>query len=294
MGANPHANGGILLRDLRMPDFRDYAADVPSPGRARYRRHTCARAFPARCGQAQQRAAQLPGLWPGRDALQRPGGRLFEVTRTPMGRRDPTKRRIPRARMDACWTRCSASTNAKAGSRATCSPGGMGLFNCYEAFIHIIDSMFNQHAKWLKVTAHLSWRRKIASLNYLLASHVWRQDHNGFTHQDPGFIDHVMNKKAEVVRVYFPPDANCLLSVMDHCLRSRHYVNVVIAGKHPAPQWLTVDAAIKTLHRRVSAFGSGPATTRTLRPTWSWPAVATCPRWRRSPQSPSCASICPT
>ena len=121
--------------------------------------------------------------------------------------------------------------------------GRHGLFNCYEAFIHIVDSMFNQHAKWLKVTRSLPWRRKIASLNYLLASHVWRQDHNGFTHQDPGFIDHVVNKKAEIVRVYLPPDANCLLSVMDHCLRSRHYVNVVIAGKHPAPQWLTMDAA---------------------------------------------------
>ena len=123
--------------------------------------------------------------------------------------------------------------------------GRHGLFNSYEAFIHIVDSMFNQHAKWLKVTADLPWRRKIASLNYLLASHVWRQDHNGFTHQDPGFIDHVVNKKAEVVRVYLPPDANCLLSVMDHCLRSRHYVNVVVAGKHPAPQWLTMDAAVK-------------------------------------------------
>ena len=122
--------------------------------------------------------------------------------------------------------------------------GRHGLFNCYEAFIHIVDSMFNQHAKWLKVTSRLPWRRKIASLNYLLASHVWRQDHNGFTHQDPGFIDHVVNKKAEIVRAYLPPDANCLLSVIDHCLRSRHYVNVVIAGKHPAPQWLTMDAAV--------------------------------------------------
>jgi xylulose-5-phosphate/fructose-6-phosphate phosphoketolase len=123
--------------------------------------------------------------------------------------------------------------------------GRHGLFNCYEAFIHIVDSMFNQHAKWLKITSHLPWRRKIASLNYLLASHVWRQDHNGFTHQDPGFIDYVMNKKAEIVRVYLPPDANCLLSVMDHCLRSRHYVNVVVAGKHPSPQWLTMDAAVQ-------------------------------------------------
>jgi xylulose-5-phosphate/fructose-6-phosphate phosphoketolase len=122
--------------------------------------------------------------------------------------------------------------------------GRHGLFNCYEAFIHIVDSMFNQHAKWLKVTAALPWRAKIASLNYLLSSHVWRQDHNGFTHQDPGFLDHVINKKAEIVRVYLPPDGNCLLSVMDHCLRSRHYVNVIVAGKHPAPQWLTMEAAI--------------------------------------------------
>jgi xylulose-5-phosphate/fructose-6-phosphate phosphoketolase len=121
--------------------------------------------------------------------------------------------------------------------------GRHGVFNCYEAFAHIVDSMFNQHAKWLKVTLRIPWRRKIASLNYLLSSHVWRQDHNGFTHQDPGFIDHVVNKKAEIIRVYLPPDANCLLSVIDHCLRSRHYVNVVVAGKHPAPQWLTMDAA---------------------------------------------------
>jgi xylulose-5-phosphate/fructose-6-phosphate phosphoketolase len=122
--------------------------------------------------------------------------------------------------------------------------GRHGLFNCYEAFIHIIDSMFNQHAKWLKVTSELPWRSKIASLNYLLSSHVWRQDHNGFTHQDPGFIDHVATKKAEIVRIYLPPDANCLLSIMDHCLRSRHYVNVIVAGKHPAPQWLTMDEAV--------------------------------------------------
>jgi xylulose-5-phosphate/fructose-6-phosphate phosphoketolase len=123
--------------------------------------------------------------------------------------------------------------------------GRHGVFNCYEAFVHIVDSMFNQHAKWLKVTRGLPWRRRIASLNYLLSSHVWRQDHNGFTHQDPGFIDVVINKKAEIVRVYLPPDANCLLSVMDHCLRSRHYVNVVVAGKHPAPQWLPMDAAVQ-------------------------------------------------
>ena len=154
--------------------------------------------------------------------------------------------------------------------------GRHGLFNCYEAFIHIVDSMFNQHAKWLKVTAGLPWRRKIASLNYLLASHVWRQDHNGFTHQDPGFLDHVVNKKAEVVRVYLPPDANCLLSVMDHCLRSRHYVNVVVAGKHPAPQWLAMDAA-SIIAARASASGSGPAMTSAASRMWSWPAAGDVP-----------------
>ncbi len=132
--------------------------------------------------------------------------------------------------------------------------GRHGLFNSYEAFIHIVDSMFNQHAKWLKITKHLDWRRQIASLNYLLASHVWRQDHNGFTHQDPGFIDHVLNKKAEIVRVYLPPDANCLLSVMDHCLRSRHYVNVMVAGKHPAPQWLTMGQAVAHCTRGIGIW----------------------------------------
>ena len=145
--------------------------------------------------------------------------------------------------------------------------GRHGLFNSYEAFIRIVDSMFSQHAKWLKVTLELPWRRKIASLNYLLASHVWQQDHNGFTHQDPGFLDHVINKKADVVRVYLPADANCLLSVFDHCLRSRHYVNVVVAGKHALPQWLTMEQAVDSLHARASASGNGRATTRAPNPT---------------------------
>ena len=150
--------------------------------------------------------------------------------------------------------RCSASISARAGSKGYLLTGRHGLFNTYEAFVHIVDSMFNQHAKWLKVTPRLAWRRPIASLNYLLASHVWRQDHNGFTHQDPGFIDHAVNKKAEVVRVYLPPDANCLLSVMDHCLRSRHYINIVVAGKHAAPQWLEHGrrgAALRGRHRHL-------------------------------------------
>ena len=169
--------------------------------------------------------------------------------------------------------------------------GRHGFFSCYEAFIHIIDSMFNQHAKWLKVCNHIPWRRPIASFNYFLSSHVWRQDHNGFSHQDPGFIDHVVNKKAEVIRVYLPPDANCLLSVTDHCLRSRNYVNVVVAGKQPAPQWLTMDQAIKHC-TRASASGSGPATTRGASRTWSWPAAATCRRSRRWRRSSCCASTC--
>ena len=162
--------------------------------------------------------------------------------RPAMGCRRPCQRRISRA--DGRVMEMLSEHQCEGWLEGYLLTGRHGLFNCYEAFIHIVDSMFNQHAKWLKVTRDLPWRRKIASLNYLLASHVWRQDHNGFTHQDPGFIDHVVNKKAEVVRVYLPPDANCLLSVMDHCLRSRHYVNVVIAGKHPAPQWLTMDAAV--------------------------------------------------
>ena len=163
--------------------------------------------------------------------------------------------------------------------------GRHGFFSCYEAFIHIIDAMFNQHAKWLKVCNDIAWRRPIASLNYLLSSHVWRQDHNGFSHQDPGFIDHVVNKKAEVVRVYLPPDANCLLSVTDHCLRSLNYVNVVIAGKQPAPQWLTMDEAIKHCTAGLGAFGNGPVTTGAPSRTSLWHVAATCRRWRRSPRS---------
>jgi xylulose-5-phosphate/fructose-6-phosphate phosphoketolase len=168
--------------------------------------------------------------------------------------------------------------------------GRHGLFNCYEAFIHIVDAMFNQHAKWLKVSRGIPWRRPIASLNYLLSSHVWRQDNNGFSHQDPGFIDHVVNKKAEVVRVYLPPDANCLLSVADHCLRSRDYVNVIVAGKQPALDYLTMEEAIEHCTRGI-VFGSGPRPTGTDRsPTWCWRAPATSPRSRPSRPRRSCVS----
>jgi xylulose-5-phosphate/fructose-6-phosphate phosphoketolase len=242
MGANPNANGGILLRDLRMPNFRDYAVNVSKPGVAGIGDTHVLGKFLRDVVKLNAAPPNFRIFGPdetvsnGLEAVFEAGNRqwLAETTGDDefQAQRGPVMEMLSEHQCEG-WLEGYLLT------------GRHGLFNCYEAFIHIVDSMFNQHAKWLKVTAGLPWRRKIASLNYLLSSHVWRQDHNGFTHQDPGFIDHVMNKKAEIVRVYLPPDANCLLSVMDHCLRSRHYVNVVVAGKHPAPQWLSMDEAIK-------------------------------------------------
>jgi xylulose-5-phosphate/fructose-6-phosphate phosphoketolase len=242
MGANPTANGGGLLRDLRLPDFADYGVNVAKPGAGgigathvlgRYLRDVATK-------NAPQRNFRIFGpdetLSNGLEAVFEATNRQWLAATVPDDEfLAPTGQVMEMLSEHQCegWLEGYLLT------------GRHGLFNCYEAFIHIVDSMFNQHAKWLKVTAALPWRRKIASLNYLLSSHVWRQDHNGFTHQDPGFIDHVINKKAEVVRVYLPPDSNCLLSVMDHCLRSRHYVNVIVAGKHPAPEWLSIEAARK-------------------------------------------------
>src|ERR1700675_3673889 len=241
MGANPHANGGILLRDLRMPDFRDYAVDVPSPGvRGIGDTHVLGR-FLRDVAKLNSEQRNFRVFGPD-ETLSNGLEALFEVTQ-----RQWDAATVPNDEFLAPTGRVMemlSEHQCEGWLEGYLVPGRHGLFNCYEAFIHIIDSMFNQHAKWLKVTSTLPWRRKISSLNYLLASHVWRQDHNAFTHQDPGFVDHVMNKKAEVVRVYLPPDANCLLSVIDHCLRSRHYVNVVVAGKHPAPCWLSMDAAV--------------------------------------------------
>ena len=242
MGSNPHANGGILLRDLRMPDYREYGVEVPEPGTPGIGDTHVLGKFLRDVVKlnAEQRNFRVFGpdetLSNGLEALFETTERQWDgATQANDEFLAPSGRVMETLSEHQCegWLEGYLLT------------GRHGLFNCYEAFIHIVDSMFNQHAKWLKITNHLPWRRKIASLNYLLASHVWRQDHNGFTHQDPGFIDHVVNKKAEIVRVYLAPDANCLLSVMDHCLRSRHYVNVVVAGKHPAPQWLTMDAAVK-------------------------------------------------
>ena len=242
MGANPHANGGILLRDLKLPNFLDYAVDVPKPGTVYSEATRVAGQFLRDVMKLNLNSKNFRIFGPDETASNRLDA-LFEVT-------------------DRAWTAeiipedDHISPNGRVMevlSEHMCQgwlegyllTGRHGFFSCYEAFIHIIDSMFNQHAKWLKTTRDISWRRPISSLNYLLTSHVWRQDHNGFSHQDPGFIDHVINKKAEVIRVYLPPDTNTLLSVVDHCVQSRNYINVIIAGKQPALQYLDMDTAVK-------------------------------------------------
>jgi len=242
MGANPHANGGKLLRDLVMPDFRNYAVKVPSPGSVRAADAHELGVFLRDVVKLNREHRNFRIFGPD-ETLSNRLTAVFEVTNRQWAARtqDNDEFLAPEGRV----MEMLSEHQCEGWLEGYLLTGRHGLFNCYEAFIHIIDSMFNQHAKWLKVTAGLPWRAPIASLNYLLASHVWQQMHNGFTHQDPGFIDHVVNKKSSVVRVYLPPDANCLLSVWDHCLRSRHYVNVVIAGKYQAPQWLTMDAAVK-------------------------------------------------
>ncbi|HXG10459.1 MAG TPA: phosphoketolase family protein [Gemmataceae bacterium] len=242
MGANPHANGGLLLRDLKMPDFRDYAVAVPKPGAVQAEATRVLGAFLRDVIKRNQDQRNFRLFGPDETASNRLSA-VFEATnRLFTGEIRPTDTNIA---PDGRVMEVLSEHLCQGWLEGYLLTGRHGLFNCYEAFIHIVDSMFNQHAKWLKVTRHIPWRRPIASLNYLLTSHVWRQDHNGFSHQDPGFIDHVVNKKAEIIRVYLPPDANTLLSVTDHCLRSRHYVNVIVAGKQPAWQWLDMDAAVK-------------------------------------------------
>jgi xylulose-5-phosphate/fructose-6-phosphate phosphoketolase len=242
MSANPHANGGLLLKDLRLPDFHAYAVPVPSPG------------------AVSAESTRLMGKFL-RDVMQMNLGsknfRLFSPDENNSNRWQDVLEVTNRAWVadtypyddhlapDGRVMEMLSEHQCQGWLEGYLLTGRHGFFSCYEAFIHIVDSMFNQHAKWLKVCHHIPWRRSIGSLNYLLSSHVWRQDHNGFSHQDPGFIDHVVNKKAEVVRVYLPPDANCLLYITDMCLRSRNLINVVVAGKQPAPQWLTLDQAIK-------------------------------------------------
>ncbi|MCZ7438891.1 phosphoketolase family protein [Micromonospora sp. WMMC241] len=244
MSANPVANGGKLLRNLELPDFRDYGVDVEEPG------GTVAGATGTLGPWVRDVISRNPETFrlfgPDEVASNRLGA-AFEVTdRAFVGRREPGDDHLS---PDGRVMEVLSEHLCEGWLEGYLLTGRHGIFTSYEAFIHIVDSMVNQHAKWLKVTRHIPWREPIASLNYLLSSHVWRQDHNGFSHQDPGFIDHVVNKKAEVVRVYLPPDANTLLSTMDHCLRSRHYINVVVAGKQPAPNWLTMDEAVQHCRR---------------------------------------------
>ena len=243
MGASPHANGGLLLRDLNMPDFRDYAVAVDKPGQVLKESVTVMGELLRDVMKLNAEARNFRVFGPDETASNRLSP-VFEVTdRTWVAELLPDDDHLS---PDRRVMEILSETTCQGWLEGYLLTGRHGFFSCYEAFIHIVDSMFNQHAKWLKVTRKdIPWRRPIASLNYLLTSHVWRQDHNGFSHQDPGFIDHVVNKKAEIIRVYLPPDANTLLSVTDHCLRSRNYVNVIVAGKQPQLQYLDMDAAVK-------------------------------------------------
>ena len=251
MGANPHANGGLLLRKLDLPDFRDYAADVPAPGAVRaeatrvqgkYLRDVMKRNLESRNFRLFAPDEFTSNRW---DAV------LEVTTRMSMADVRPTDTALSH---EGRVLEMLSEHQCEGWLEGYLLTGRHGFFSCYEAFVHIVDSMFNQHAKWLKVCNQIPWRKPIASLNYLLTSHVWRQDHNGFSHQDPGFIDHVVNKKAEIIRVYLPPDANTLLSVTDHCLRSRNYVNVIVAGKQPQEQWLGMDDAIAHCERGIGEW----------------------------------------
>ncbi len=242
MGANPHANGGLLLKDLTLPDFRDYALVVSSPGETEGEATRVMGQFLRDVITLNADARNFRMVGPDETTSNRLGA-VFEVTS-----RESVARIIPdddHVSPDGRVMEMLSEHACQGWLEGYLLTGRHGFFSCYEAFIHIVDSMFNQHAKWLKTTRDIPWRIPIASLNYLLTSHVWRQDHNGFSHQDPGFIDHVVNKKADVIRVYLPPDANTLLSVTDHCLRSRNYVNVIVAGKQPEPQWLDIDSAVR-------------------------------------------------
>jgi xylulose-5-phosphate/fructose-6-phosphate phosphoketolase len=251
MGANPHANGGVLLRDLTLPDFRDYGVEVDQPGTVAHEPTRVLGTWLRDVFAANADESNFRLFGPDETASNRLDA-VYEVTsKVWEGEFSPLDEHLS---PDGRVMEILSETTCQGWLEGYLLTGRHGLFSCYEAFIHIVDSMFNQHAKWLKVTRHLDWRRPVASLNYLLTSHVWRQDHNGFSHQDPGFIDHVMNKKAEVVRVYLPPDTNCLLSTANHCLRSRNYINVMVAGKQPCLDWLGMEDAVLHCTRGVGIW----------------------------------------
>lgn len=252
MGDNPHANGGIVLRDLKMPDFRNYAVEISEPGKTIAEATRVMGKLLADVMKLNLDSRNFRLFGPDETASNRLGDVLKVTSRTWVAE---TLEYDDNLAADGRVMEILSENTCQGWLEGYLLTGRHGLFSCYEAFIHIIDSMFNQHAKWLKTTREIPWRRPVASLTYLLTSHVWRQDHNGFSHQDPGFIDHVINKKAEVVRIYLPPDANCLLSVTDHCLRSRHYVNVIVAGKQPALQFLNMDEAIKHCTTGIGIWG---------------------------------------
>jgi xylulose-5-phosphate/fructose-6-phosphate phosphoketolase len=242
MSANPHANGGLVLKDLRLPDFHSYAFSVPSPGAVRAESTRIMGKFLRDVMQRNMESKNFRLFSPDENNSNRWQDVLEVTNRQWMAETYPYDDHLA---TDGRVMEVLSEHQCQGWLEGYLLTGRHGFFSCYEAFIHIVDSMFNQHAKWLKICSHIAWRRSIGSLNYLLSSHVWRQDHNGFSHQDPGFLDHVANKKAEVVRIYLPPDANCLLNVTDMCLRSRNLVNVIVAGKQPAPQWLTMEQAVK-------------------------------------------------
>ena len=251
MGLSPYANGGLLLRDLRMADFRKLAVDVPRPGATNAEATRVMGTLLRDVMKLNMEARNFRVVGPDETTSNRLGA-LFDVTdRTWLAERMPEDEDLA---PDGRVMEILSEHTCQGWLEGYLLTGRHGLFSCYEAFIHIVDSMFNQHAKWLKVSKEIPWRRPIASLNYLLTSHVWRQDHNGFSHQDPGFIDHVVNKKADIIRVYLPPDANTLLCITDRCLRSRHLVNVIVAGKSNQPQWLSMDAAIKHCTAGIGTF----------------------------------------